>query len=58
MAVIIVNLYSSTLTSHITARKMTEPPKDSIQVMDEGILSYLVFDSGIGRELLMVLGWK
>lgn len=57
MAVIIVNLYSSTLISHITARKMSEPPKGSIQVMDEGIFSYLVYDSGMGRELLLV-GWK
>lgn len=55
-ALVMVNLYSSTLTSHITLRKMNSPPSDSIQVIDDGIFDYLVIGDGYGRELIMV--WK
>ena len=58
MALIIVNLYSTTLMAHITARKMMDPPKGAIQLMEEGIFSYLVFANGIGREVILVFGFK
>ncbi|XP_059352333.1 glutamate receptor ionotropic, kainate glr-3-like [Daphnia carinata] len=52
-AFVMVNVYCSTLTSHITARKMSTPPDGSIQVVEEGVLSYLVIDDSFGRELIL-----
>ncbi|KAI9556321.1 hypothetical protein GHT06_018895 [Daphnia sinensis] len=52
-ACVMVNVYSSTLTSHITARKMSTPPTGGIQVMEEGVLSYLVIDDSFGREIIL-----
>ena len=53
-AVVIVNLYSGTLTSYIMARKMIVPPRDSFEVAEGGLLNYLMVDDGIGREIVMV----
>ena len=53
-AFVMVNVYSSTLTAHITNRKMSVPPEDSIQVMEQGILPYLVLDNGLGRDMILV----
>lgn len=53
-AVVMVNLYSSTLTSYITIRKTNIPPKNSFEVIEQGNLDYLLLDSGIGRELVLV----
>ncbi len=53
-AVVMNNLYSGTLTSHITTRKMNVPPKNTIEVMNEGILAYVVLEDSIGSELIMV----
>lgn len=33
---------------------MSTPPAGSIEVMEEGILSYLVIDDSFGRELILV----
>ncbi|EFX79425.1 hypothetical protein DAPPUDRAFT_244963 [Daphnia pulex] len=52
-ALVMVNVYSSTLTAHITARKMSIPPEGSIQVMEKGVLAYLVVADGFGRELIL-----
>jgi hypothetical protein len=51
---VMVNVYSGTLTAHITARKMSVPPGDSIEVMEQGILPYLVVTDGLGREIILV----
>ncbi|XP_046461653.1 glutamate receptor ionotropic, kainate glr-3-like [Daphnia pulex] len=53
-ALVMVNVYSGTLTAHITARKMSVPPGDSIEVMEQGILPYLVVTDGLGREIILV----
>jgi hypothetical protein len=54
-ALVMVNVYNGTLTAHITARKMSIPPGDSIEVMEKGVLAYIAFDDGLGRELILVL---
>ncbi|XP_032783951.2 uncharacterized protein LOC116921725 [Daphnia magna] len=48
-----VNVYSGTLTAHLTARKMSTPPKDAFEIIEKGILAYLIIDDGIGRELIL-----
>lgn len=53
-AVVMVNLYSSTLTSHITTRKMNPVPDSSIQIVEEGLLDYLMLNQGLGREMILV----
>jgi hypothetical protein len=53
-----VNVYSGTLTAHITNRKMSVPPNSSFQVMEQGILSYIAIDDGFGRELILVLQYS
>jgi len=53
-ALVMVNVYSGTLTAHITARKMSVPPGGSIEVMEQGVLSYLVLADGLGREMILV----
>lgn len=53
-AVVMVNLYSSTLTSYITVRKMNPPPSSGIQVINDGIFDFLLPRDGYGRELIMV----
>ncbi|XP_046651118.1 glutamate receptor ionotropic, kainate glr-3-like [Daphnia pulicaria] len=52
-ALVMVNVYNGTLTAHITARKMSIPPGDSIEVMEKGVLAYIAFDDGLGRELIL-----
>jgi hypothetical protein len=54
-ALVMVNVYSGTLTAHITDRKMSIPPGDSFEVMEKGVLAYLAFDDGLGREFILVL---
>jgi hypothetical protein len=54
-ALVMVNVYSGTLTAHIMARKMSVPPGDSIEVMEKGVLAYLALDDGLGREFILVL---
>lgn len=56
-ALVMVNLYSSTLTAHITARKMSTPPTGSLQVVEEGVLSYIALNDSYSREFLLV-SWK
>jgi hypothetical protein len=53
-ALVMVNVYSGTLTAHITNRKMSIPPEDSFEVMEQGVLSYLVVADGLGREMILV----
>jgi hypothetical protein len=53
-ALVMVNVYSSTLTAHITARKTSIPPVDPIEVMEQGVLAYLAVADGFGRELILV----
>ncbi|EFX79424.1 hypothetical protein DAPPUDRAFT_244965 [Daphnia pulex] len=52
-ALVMVNVYSSTLTAHITARKTSIPPVDPIEVMEQGVLAYLAVADGFGRELIL-----
>ncbi|XP_057368403.1 glutamate receptor ionotropic, kainate glr-3-like [Daphnia carinata] len=52
-ALVMVNVYSSTLTAHLTARKMSTPPKDAFEIIEKGILAYLIIDDGLGRELIL-----
>ncbi|XP_046461642.1 glutamate receptor ionotropic, kainate glr-3-like [Daphnia pulex] len=52
-ALVMVNVYSGTLTAHITARKMSIPPRHSMIVMEQGVLSYLAFDDGFAREFIL-----
>uniref|UniRef100_A0A0N8ERA1 Uncharacterized protein n=1 Tax=Daphnia magna TaxID=35525 RepID=A0A0N8ERA1_9CRUS len=54
LALVMVNVYSGTLTAHLTARKMSTPPKDAFEIIEKGILAYLIIDDGIGRELILV----
>ncbi|EFX79426.1 hypothetical protein DAPPUDRAFT_244962 [Daphnia pulex] len=56
-ALVMVNVYSSTLTAHITARKMSIPPRDSMVVMDQGVLAYLALDDGFGREFILFMAF-
>ncbi len=53
LALVMVNLYSGTLTAHITMRKMSTPPKDTIEVIKHGMI-YLLANTGIGFEMIMV----
>jgi hypothetical protein len=53
-ALVMVNVYSGTLTAHITARKMSVPPENSTEVMEQEILPYLVVTDGLGRDLILV----
>ena len=53
-AFVMVNVYCGTLTAHITNRKMSVPPKDAIEVMEQGVLSYVVLDDGFGPEFILV----
>ncbi len=53
-----VNVYSGTLTAHITNRKMSVPPKDPIEALEQGVLSHIVLDDGFGRELILVLQYS
>jgi hypothetical protein len=34
---------------------MSIPPGDSFEVMEKGVLAYLAFDDGLGREFILVL---
>lgn len=36
------------------ARKMSTPPKDSFQVVEQGELSYLALSQGPGKDFFMV----
>ena len=54
LAVVIVNLYSSILTSYITTRKMNPLPNGTIQVVEEGLLDYLMLNQGLGRDMILV----
>ena len=53
-AVVMVNLYSSTLTSFITTRKMNSVPTSSIQVVEDGEIDYLMVNQGLGPEMILV----
>lgn len=53
-AVVMVNLYSSTLTSFITTRKMNLVPTSSIQVVEDGEIDYLMVNQGLGPEMILV----
>jgi hypothetical protein len=33
---------------------MSVPPKDAIEVMEQGVLSYVVLDDGFGPEIILV----
>ncbi|KAI9558699.1 hypothetical protein GHT06_015488 [Daphnia sinensis] len=56
-ALVMVNVYSGTLTAHLTTRKMSTPPKDSIEVIEKGILTYLILDDGLGREVILLVNY-
>jgi hypothetical protein len=53
-ALVMVDVYSGTLTAHITARKTSIPPVDPIEVMEQEVLAYLAVTDGLGRELILV----
>lgn len=37
---------------------MSVPPKDPIEVMEQGVLSHIVLDDGFGREFILVLQYS
>ena len=55
LALVAMNVYGSILVSRMTARKPDAAPQTSMEIIDEGRLSYLLLGAGIGREIVMVL---
>jgi len=49
-----VNVYSGTLTAHITNRKMSIPPNGPIDTIEQGAYNFIAIDDGFGREMLLV----
>ena len=54
MLIAALNFYSSMLTSHLTSRNGTIPPKDPFELMDQGKHFFLLVSSGIGIESVLV----
>ncbi len=54
LCVVILNVYSGTLVSHITSRQKNKPPETMRQMFDEGKLTYLIISSLIAPELIAV----
>ncbi len=52
------NSYGSVLISSLTTPTVKRYPQNSIEVVNEGSLAYLVVRNGIGQEMIMVFAEK
>jgi hypothetical protein len=57
-AVVFFNSYSSVLISSLTTPTVVRYPSNSIEVINEGSLAYLVVRNGMGQEMIMVFAKK